>query len=269
MQILSIINQIVWDVTPEIIEGFHVRWYGLFFAIGFMVAYYILSYIFKQEGKSVKQLDGITFAAFIGLIIGLRLGHCLFYQPDYYLSNPIEILYIWEGGLASHGGAIGLIIAFAYYSRKHKIDLAWIISRAAIVIPVTGGMVRLGNLMNSEIYGLVTELPWGFIFVRDGETLARHPTQIYEALSYFLIFIIMFLYYKRNQKINNVSSNLLLAMGFGLIFLARFIIEFVKTEQVEFEKGMALTMGQYLSIPFIMLAVFFVFRHYKLKKIKS
>lgn len=266
MQLLSILSQIVWDVQPEIIEGFHVRWYGLFFAIGFMASYYILNYIFKQEDKPIKLLDSMTFTAFIGLIIGLRLGHCLFYEPEYYLSNPIEILFIWKGGLASHGGAIGLITALIIFTRKNKLNLFWVLSRAAIVVPLTAGMVRFGNLMNSEIYGIPTDLSWGFIFVRDGLTEARHPTQIYEALSYFIILGLMLSYYIRNIKTGKVSSYLLMSMIFGLIFTARFIIEFVKKEQVDFEEGMFLNMGQLLSIPFILLAGFFLYKHFQWKK---
>lgn len=263
MQLNTIVSQIVWDVQPEIIEGFHVRWYGLLFAVGFLGAYYILTYVFKKENQSIKLLDSLTMYAFVGLIIGLRLGHCFFYEPTYYLSHPIEILFIWKGGLASHGGAIGLIAALILFTRKYKVDIMWVLSRAAIVVPLTGALVRIGNLMNSEIYGVVSDVPWSFIFVNDGETLPRHPTQLYEALVYFAIFGIQIWYYLKSSKRGRTSNYLLLSMGIGFIFIARFFIEFLKKEQVAFEKDMTLDMGQLLSIPFILFALFLLYRHFK------
>ena len=161
------LNYIIRKVNPSIIDGFHIRWYGLFFGIGFFLSYLSLVKIFKNEGLQQNDADNLTFGTFIFLIIGLRLGHCLFYEPEYYLSNPLEILKIWEGGLASHGGAIGLICAFLWFSYKSKKTFWWVISRAAVVIPITAFFVRMGNLMNSEIYGIPTNLPWGFVFVRD------------------------------------------------------------------------------------------------------
>ncbi len=161
------LNYIIWNVNPAIIEGFGVRWYGLFFALGFFVSYTMLNKILVRDGLKQKEVDNFTFLVFVFLIIGLRLGHCLFYEPAEYLANPIRILYIWEGGLASHGGAVGLLLAFYVFAHRTKRSFLWIASRAAIVIPFTAGMVRLGNLMNSEIYGITSSLPWSFVFVRD------------------------------------------------------------------------------------------------------
>ena len=200
--LLSILNYITWTVKPEIIEGFHVRWYGLLFAAGFPIGYFILQKMFKRENIKQEVLDGIVTSALIGIVIGARLGHCLFYQPEYYLKHPLEILMIWEGGLASHGATIGILLAFYIYSRKNKLDYLWVLSRAAVVVPIGAGLIRLGNLMNSEIYGHPTTLPWGFLFVNSSDVRygleqlePRHPTQLYEAFAYFIIFAILISYY--------------------------------------------------------------------------
>jgi len=258
---------IVWDVAPEVFEGFHVRWYGVLFATGFLIAYQVLKKIFATEGYDMKTLDGITFAAFLGTVIGARLGHCLFYEPGYYLSHPAEIIMVWKGGLASHGGVLGVMIACWIYAKKNKIDLLWLISRVAIATPLTGACIRLGNLMNSEIYGHETDLPWGIIFARAGETVAKHPTQLYEALGYIIVFAVQYSYYTYQAKKNIVASKYMLpGMFFFGIFAFRFLIEFVKMDQVEFESGMLLNMGQLLSIPFLVLGIGFMLYAKKLQR---
>ena len=331
------LDYIIWNVQPEIIEGFSVRWYGLFFAIGFFVSYTFLGKIFKKEGLSQKELDNFTFLVFILLIAGLRLGHCLFYEPEVYLKNPIKILYVWEGGLASHGGAVGLLTAFFIFAYRTKRTFMWVASRAAIVVPFTATMVRLGNLMNSEIYGIATDAPWAFAYIRDAiitttpdvisaavqqagvvaanmqhqvvaifsnstealqhgvsftevknvllqnnlisqdevKPLAKsfidanlisknHPTQIYEALVYIATFGILMTYYFRRSKLGKtISDYLILSLTFLFIFTSRFIIEFIKNEQVDFEKGMQFNMGQWLSVPFIILGLYLLFMHFR------
>ncbi len=259
---------IVWDITPEIVEGYHVRWYGLLFAIGFLLAYQVLLAIFKREGHTMETVDGITFAAFLGTLIGARLGHCLFYEPGYYLIHPIEILKVWEGGLASHGGVIGVLLAFWIYSKRKNLDYMWVLSRTAIVTPITGACIRLGNLFNSEIYGFETDLPWGFVFKHAGETVAKHPTQLYEALAYLLLATGMILYYfaQSNKKKEPGTYNFIGTFLVG-IFGARFLIEFVKYNQVDFESGMLLNMGQILSIPFILTGLFAFYYHFKTSKV--
>lgn len=250
---------ITWNARPEIIEGFHVRWYGLLFAGGFVFGYMILKKIFAKEGLDEKLLDNFTLYAFLGTLIGARLGHCLFYQPEIYLSDPIEILKVWEGGLASHGGVIGLFIAFYLFSKKYAINYLWIVSRVVIVAALAAAMIRLGNLMNSEIYGHETDLPWGFIFVRDKQTVAKHPTQLYEAFAYLLLFAGLMWYYFKNIKLKKVKTNIILGIFFISLFTARFFIEFVKEVQVVKETSMALNLGQWLSIPFILLGIAFLF----------
>lgn len=256
-----------WDVNPEIfrIGSFAVRWYGLLFATGFLMGYMVLNKIFKNENMPEDALDRLTVYMAIGVIIGARLGHCLFYEPKYYLSNPGEILKIWHGGLASHGGAIGILLAVWFFVKKEKKSYAWGLDRVAIVVPLAGFFIRMGNLMNSEIYGIETTLPWGFVFLRNGENAPKHPTQIYEALTYLSIFILMYnLYWRKKGK---HREGTLLGIACTLIFLARFFIEFIKENQVDFESGMFLNMGQLLSIPFMIFGICWYLYFYRKNKI--
>ncbi|MDY0173884.1 MAG: prolipoprotein diacylglyceryl transferase [Bacteroidales bacterium] len=246
---------ITWDVNPEIISfgKLGIRYYSLFFIIAFSIGYMLFKHFFKREGVPLTLLDPLLYTLVLGTLVGSRLGHCLFYQPDYYLANPIEILYVWEGGLASHGGAIALLLAmwwFArHYGRKHHFNFLWIMDRLGITVALAGFFIRMGNLMNSEIYGNPTDLPWGFIFVRSGEVLPKHPTQLYEALSYLILFgVLLFLYRK---KLPSLKEGTLFGLFLLVLFAARFFIEYIKEPQVAFEQGMALNMGQLLSIPFV------------------
>jgi phosphatidylglycerol---prolipoprotein diacylglyceryl transferase len=260
-----LLNSITWDVDPEIfrIGNFAVRWYGLLFASAFFFGYLVFLRVFKKEGISIELLDKLTMYTAIGTIIGARLGHTLFYEPAYYLSNPIEILMIWRGGLASHGAAIGILIALHYYSKSIRRPYLWILDRIVIVVALGGSFIRMGNLMNSEIYGVQTDLPWGFVFVRAGETVAKHPTQIYEALSYLGIFLLLHsLYWRFDGK---PKRGLLFSLFLILLFSVRFLIEFVKEDQVAFEAGMALNMGQWLSIPFILAGLVLLFLMFRNK----
>lgn len=260
-----ILNSITWDVNPDIVSfwGLTIRYYGVLFASAFFFGYLIMQKIFKKEGLTVELLDKLTVYVALGTIIGARLGHCLFYDPSFYLQHPIEILKIWRGGLASHGAAIGILIALYYFSKKNKKPYLWILDRIVIVVALAGFFIRMGNLMNSEIYGIPTKLPWGFIFVRNGEVIPKHPTQIYEALSYLLIFILLYSIY--NKKGTNVRQGLIFSIFLILLFTVRFLIEFIKEVQVDFEQTMALNMGQWLSIPFILIGIYLLYRSYKQK----
>ncbi len=253
------LNYITWNVDPEIfsIGPLSVRYYGLFFALAFVLGYYIFTKIFKIEKITVEVLDRLTIYMVVGTVLGARLGHVFFYQPDYYLSNPLEILAIWHGGLASHGAAIGILIALYLFTRKEKKPFIWILDRIVIAVALAGFFIRMGNLMNSEIYGIQTELPWGFIFVRNNEMVPKHPTQIYEALSYLLIFIVLFRIYFSNKK--NIKPGINFSLFLILVFTARFLIEFIKEVQVPFEQRMALNMGQILSLPFIIFGVILLY----------
>jgi len=257
---------IPWDVNPEIfrIGSFAVRWYGLLFASSFLFGYIILHRIFKNENLSDTLLDKLTIYVAVGTIAGARLGHCLFYEPGYYLSNPVEILKIWHGGLASHGAAIGIITAIWLFVRKERKDFTWAIDRVAIVVALSGFFIRIGNLMNSEIYGVETTVPWGFVFLRNGETAPKHPTQIYEALVYLFIFLLLLWLYWR-KKGEHIQGTLI-SLTCILIFVARFFIEFLKEDQVAFESSMKLNMGQWLSIPFVILGGIWLYYSFKKKK---
>ena len=260
-----VFGAINWDMNPEIfsIGNFAIRWYGLLFASGFFFGYIIFLRFFKKEGLSVELLDKLTIYMALGTVIGARLGHCLFYEPDYYLSNPVEILKIWQGGLASHGAAIGILASLWLFVRKHKKPFLWVVDRIVVVVALAGVFIRLGNLMNSEIYGIETSLPWGFVFIKNLEIVPKHPTQIYEALSYLLIFILLlWLYYKNDAK---PRRGVLFSLFLILVFGMRFLIEFIKEDQVAFESGMALNMGQWLSIPLVLLG-FVILWIYRPKK---
>ncbi|MDY0281388.1 MAG: prolipoprotein diacylglyceryl transferase [Salinivirgaceae bacterium] len=252
---IGMLGHIVWDMNPEIFSiGFiSVRWYGLLFAASFFFGYIVMLKYFKIDGLSIKVLDSVSMYMFIGVVIGARLGHCLFYELDYYLSNPLEILKIYNGGLASHGAAVGIFVALYLFSRKNKIPYLNILDRMAIVVALSGFFIRMGNFFNSEIYGVATSKPWGVIFVRAHETVAKHPTQIYEALVALLLFFVLHtMFMKWNKRlVNGVIFSILLIV----LFLNRFLIEFIKEVQVDFETTMSLNMGQWLSIPLILTGV--------------
>lgn len=251
---MSQLLYIVWNPNPEIfhIGSVSVRWYGVLFALGFYLGYLILVRIFKKEQIPLKELDRLTTYMIIATVVGARLGHCLFYEPDKYLNNPIDILKVWEGGLASHGAAIGIILAIYLFSRKSENSFLWVIDRVVIVVALSGFLIRTGNLINSEIFGNETSVPWAFIFVRVDQ-IPRHPTQIYEALSYLGIFFYLLIhYYKKNGK---PREGFLFGMFLILIFGTRFFIEFLKEPQVGFEENMVLNLGQLLSIPFVIIGM--------------
>jgi len=246
---------IPWNPNPEIfrIGAFAIRWYGLFFASSFLFGYIIMRKIFKNEGLDDALLDKLTIYMAIGTVVGARLGHCFFYQPGYYLSHPLEILQVWKGGLASHGAAIGILIALGIFVVKENKGYFWVLDRIAVVVALAGVFIRMGNLMNSEIYGVETTLPWGFVFLRNHEVAPKHPTQIYEGLAYLAIFFLLYRIYwsKKGEHI----QGLLISLICILVFAARFFIEFVKEDQVAFEATMKMNMGQLLSIPFILIGI--------------
>lgn len=248
-----------WDASPFIftIGSFGIRWYSILFVTGFVLGYYLFRHFFKKEGLPGEQLlDPLLYTLAIATIIGARLGHCLFYDASYYLGSWdgfLEIFMPWKGGLASHGGAIALLIAMWWFSRKYGrqygFGYLWILDRLVITVCFAGAFIRLGNLFNSEIYGNVTSLPWGFIFERNGETLPKHPTQLYEALSYTVLGLALLWLYEK--KLDKLKSGTILGIFFIVLFGMRFLIEFIKEPQVAFENDMVLNMGQILSIPFI------------------
>ena len=251
---------ITWSVNPDILHigGFHLKWYSILFVSGlFPIGYYIVRSFYKREGVSLKTLDPLLYALLIGTLVGARLGHVLFYDPVYYFSHPWKILMTWEGGLASHGGAIGVLLAVWWYwnkyGKKNGFSFLWVVDRLVIAVCFAGALIRLGNLFNSEIYGGPTNLPWGFIFTLRGETVPKHPTQIYEALSYTILGLcLLWMYWKKLPKL---KSGTIFGIFLIVLFGMRFLIEFIKQPQVEFEENMILNMGQWLSVPFIIAGI--------------
>ena len=272
--------EINWTVDPAIfsIGSREIRWYALMFLVGYAIGYKIAQRMWKREDLNPQWLDPLLFYTFFGMIIGSRLGHCLFYDPVYYLTHPIKILYTWEGGLASHGGVLGIITAIYLFSKKisHK-SMLWTLDKLVTPTGLVAALIRFGNLLNHEIYGHPTDLPWGFRFIKNLNTWKQdaapvftapcHPTQIYEAICYLLTFVLcMWLYFKKDAW---KKEGLIFGIFMICIFISRFFIEFLKENQVDFEKGMLLNMGQLLSIPFILAGIYFVWRAYQKKDEKT
>ena len=256
------LSYITWDVSPVIFKlgFFTLRWYSLAFMVGFLVGYEIVARMFRHEGAPERWLGLLLMWTVAGTIVGARLGHVFFYEWDLFSQNPIKILYVWEGGLASHGGAIGVILGVILFSIvTTKRSPLWTFDRLVVPIALVGGLIRLGNLMNSEIFGHATTLPWGFRFINSPEWQALyagqacHPTQIYEAICYFALFaLLMWMYWRKNAE---ERPGLIFGVFLIGIFTPRFFIEFIKNPQEAFEQSMALNMGQWLSIPFIIAGI--------------
>jgi prolipoprotein diacylglyceryl transferase len=264
-----VLNFIDWNINPAIfsIFGFPIRYYGILFVTGLVLSIAILKWIYRIEKIPQENLEKLSIYGIIGIFIGARLGHCLFYEPSYYLNHPLEIVlpiqpngmggYKIAGfqGLASHGGTLGLIIALILYSKKTKESIIKTVDLIAIVAPLGAVFIRLANLMNSEIIGIPTDVPWAFIFSRV-DNIPRHPAQLYEAMSYLMIFGLLFILYKKKREFT--GSGIFFGITISMIFTARFLIEFIKEKQVSFEHQMQLDMGQLLSIPFILIGLVFV-----------
>lgn len=270
-----ILNFITWNVDPVAISlgPISIRWYGILWAVGIWLTYLTQVKIYKNEHLLEAWTDKLFIYVVVGTIIGARLGHCLFYEwhllpepvkflgmtfkyGNPYLTHPWELLYIWQGGLASHGGAIGILIAGIFINKQFKKGYIWIYDRLVIGICLCGACIRLGNLMNSEIYGNPTTLPWGFLFVRNGDTLPCHPTQIYEMLYCLITFAITWWMYwkKKAYRYNGLIFGVFLIGIFG----TRFVLEFIKLNQEDFESFMVLNMGQWLSVPFILWGIYLI-----------
>ncbi|MGQ8867711.1 prolipoprotein diacylglyceryl transferase [Myroides sp. TSA_177.3] len=258
------ISLATWNVDPEIfrIGDFAVRYYGVLFAIGMILSYQFMKRIFKREQIGIQYLDKLLIYIVVGTVVGARLGHCLFYDFAYYSQHPLEIIlpiakvdgsYHFVGfmGLASHGGAIGVLLSLALFCKRYKTNLLQLLDRLVIAIPITGAFIRFGNFMNSEIYGKPTDSIFGIVFLRD-DTISRHPTQLYEAFAYLAVTILLYVLY---QKKYSEYKGLLFGLFLILMFTARFVLEYFKENQVAFENEMALNMGQILSIPFMIVGL--------------
>lgn len=269
---------ITWDFDPVLFTlfGHPIVWYGLLFALGLIIlGPWIEKKMWEHEKLDSKWFESLAVYVFVGTIVGARLGHVLFYDPVYYLANPAKIFVTWEGGLASHGGTIGIIIACWLYSRRvTRKSILWVLDRLAVPTGIVAAMIRLGNLTNSEIFGRPTTLPWGFRFIRSEEyrhlvpnmDMGCHPTQIYEALCYLAVFALcMWLYWKRDAA--RRYSGLIVGVFLTGIFLSRFIIERIKIVQEPWElkliESVGLNMGQLLSIPFVLAGIWLIIRAVK------
>lgn len=279
-----ILNYITWNVDPVAFSlgSLQVRWYGICWAVGFLLGYILMSKVYKREKMPDWSMDSLLVYMLISTVVGARLGHCLFYEPEYYLPHPIEMLKIWEGGLASHGGAIGILIGLWLYVRKFNkstkkqkgekqhITYLWLLDRIVIPVCLVGALIRLGNVFNSEIYGTPTTLPWGFVFERGnerffneaGELLPCHPTGLYEAFFCLLAMaLLLWMYYKRN--LGDRRPGLMFGTFLIIIFGSRIGIEFLKNVQVAFENNMTFDMGQWLSVPFVIVGIVMIVRSFR------
>lgn len=249
----AILAQITWDVSPEIFRlgPLPVRWYSLGWLLAFVVGFHLVRWMYRREGKPEGDLETVLLYMILGAIIGARLGHCLFYRPDYYLAHPLEIIAFWKGfrGLASHGGAVGILVSLYIFSRRHPgHPYLWLVDRVVGPTALGGFFIRMGNLMNSEILGLPSDVPWAMVFV-GVDAVPRHPAQLYEAISYLLIFFLLLYIYRR--KGSGLPHGLLTGAFLLTVFGARFFIEFVKERHAAFEAGLPLSMGQILSVPIV------------------
>lgn len=256
MQILNIVAAFVWNTDPDLLHlgPLTVRWYGLCWVMAFGLGIFIITKMFKTDGVKPEWVDSVFIYVFVGTVIGARLGHVFFYNWSYYSQNLWEIPMIWKGGLASHGGAIGIVIALWLFSKRvSKKSILWVLDRVVVPTALGGAFIRLGNFFNHEIYGHPTDLPWGVVFKYGEDSLARHPTQIYEALFCVLIFVVlMYLFFKTDVR---QKTGLIFGIFLVMLFTSRFLIEFVKENQESFEDAMALNMGQWLSIPFVLAGI--------------
>jgi phosphatidylglycerol:prolipoprotein diacylglycerol transferase len=278
---MSTLLAIHWNVSPELFSlgPISVRWYGLMFALGFLIGYQIMFKMFKYESSNTDWLDKLFVYTIVATIVGARLGHVFFYGWSYYSQHILEIIlpiakgefgykFVGYQGLASHGGGLGIVIAIYIFSKKvTKRSMLWTLDRLVIPTALVGAMIRTGNLMNSEIYGVATNLPWGFIFERNHETIAKHPTQIYEALGYLLVFITAIVLFFKSKDLKD-RAGFFIGYGFAGIMIVRFFVEFIKENQEAFEAGMALNMGQILSIPFILVGGYLMYRALKNPPVK-
>lgn len=254
-----------WDMNPVIFQSgpIALRWYGLFFASAFIAGFRIMQWIYEKEGRNPDELENLFIYMFIGTVAGARIGHCFFYEPLYFIQNPLDIIKIWEGGLASHGGAIGIILAIYLYSGKKGMPgIIWLLDRIVIPSALGGAFIRIGNFFNSEITGTPYDGLWAVVFERIDQ-IPRHPVQIYEALAYISVFIVLVSVYSMKNK--SMKDGFVSGLFLVMIFLSRFILEFFKTDQAAYESGFIISVGQWLSLPFVIAGFFMILRSLKKK----
>jgi len=249
---------LIWNTQPYLFKfsGIELRFYSLFFLVGFTYGFLFMKNVFIRENKNVEDSEHILTAMILGTIIGARLGHCLFYEPEFYLSNPLKILMIWKGGLASHGGTLGIFVALYLYSKKRPDQpYVWVMDRIAVPTALTGCFIRLGNFFNSEILGHPSDMPWAIVFQKV-DSIPRHPVMLYEALIYFLTWI--FLHFHYNKMGEKSPQGFMLGVFMIVVFGSRIFNEFFKLKQASFMEGLNFSMGQVLSIPFIVFGILLI-----------
>ena len=254
----------VWSTNPIAFSfgPLHVFWYGILFASAILLGLEFMKWAFKLEGKDESVIEPLFLYTVVGIVVGARLGHVLFYDPAFYFAHPMKIIAVWEGGLASHGGGLGALIALYFGCKKYKMDFLWLIDRLIVPTALFGFLVRMGNFMNSEIVGIPTDVSWAVVFTKV-DMLPRHPAQLYEAFSYLAIFFLLFGIYKFSKA--KVQPGVLFGIFLTLIFTARFLVEFVKVRQADYDTSfLHMSTGQALSIPFILVGIGFII--WKLKK---
>ena len=247
----------VWNIDPTLLHlgPLQLRWYGLLFVGSFLLGAMILNWIYKRERKDPAVVENLLIYLMVGAVIGSRLVHCLFYEPDFYLSNPLEILYVWKGGLASHGGLLGVFISMYIFARVHKESYMWIVSRVAIPGALTAAFVRFGNFFNSEILGLPSDASWAIIFERI-DLVPRHPVQLYEAFSYLTILLILVMLYRKVTPA--FATKILPGVFLVLLFTVRFLLEYTKTRQAAYSTELPFSTGQMLSVPYIIIGILWI-----------
>ncbi len=257
----------IWNVDPNIVElgSIQLRWYGLLFVGSFFLGLMILNRIYKREGKDPAVLDNLLIYLMVGAVLGARLVHCFFYEPDFYLSHPLEILAIWKGGLASHGGLAGVLIALYIFSKRYNESYTWLLARITIPGALTAAFVRFGNLFNSEILGKPSELPWAIVFQRI-DMIPRHPVQLYEAFAYLTIFVLLVTIYRKVTPA--FATKILPGVFLVTLFTARFFIEYAKTRQAAYVTDLPFSTGQMLSVPFILVGIIWIIWAFKTKEVK-
>ncbi len=261
-------DHLVWNISPEILTlgPFRPRWYGLFFGLGFLLGYEIMAQFYRREGRPLENLSNLFIYMILGTIIGARLGHVLLYQPDYYLTHPWEILMVWQGGLASHGGFAGVLISIYLYLRKsHEMSFLELADRLTTPALFVAAAIRIGNFFNSEILGTPSNLPWAIVFARV-DTIPRHPAMLYESAAYFVVACALYAAYWKSTIVQFPGR--MVGTALSICFFARFMIEFVKENQVPFENYLPLNMGQLLSIPFIAVGLYLIYAARKIPPAK-
>jgi prolipoprotein diacylglyceryl transferase len=259
------VQHYIWNFDPVLLSlgPITIHWYGALFAAAIMAGLQYMKWIYRQDEVDIASLDDLLIYAVIGIVVGARLGHCFFYDPSYYLTNPLKILAIHQGGLASHGGGLGVIIAVYFYARKNHIRHLWLLDRLAIATALFGIFVRSANFINAEILGKPSDVAWAIIFERV-DTIPRHPAQLYEAFAYLSIFLILHLLYKQSQI--KQRPGMLLGVFLLLTFTARFVVELFKQGQAAYSLDISMNTGQLLSLPFFVVGIYLVVNAAKIQK---